>query len=159
MLEQGPSKNVNLQEWDKIWAINKRIIDPISPRFTAIAKEKIAHLFLVNGPAEVTLVTVPLHQQNASLGNKVIYHSKKLLLEQEDAATLVVGEKITLMKWGNAKILSIVAKEDGLHLEAENLEDDKDFKSTKKLNWISEDSCLVLYISNHVRFKKAWLFC
>jgi len=144
MLEQGPSKNTNLMEWDKIWAINKKIIDPISPRFTAIAKDKIAHLVLINGPNEVTMVTVPMHQQNANLGNKLIYHSKNLLLEHEDAATLQVGEKITLMKWGNAKILSVVQKPDGsLHLEAEYLEEDKDFKTTKKLNWVAEDSCLV----------------
>jgi len=28
MLEQGPSKNTNLMEWDKIWSINKSILDP-----------------------------------------------------------------------------------------------------------------------------------
>jgi len=38
MLDQGPSKNTNLMEWDKIWAINKDIIDPITPRYTAIVK-------------------------------------------------------------------------------------------------------------------------
>lgn len=27
MLEQGPSKNTNLMEWDKIWASNKKNID------------------------------------------------------------------------------------------------------------------------------------
>ncbi len=144
MLEQGPSKNTNMMEWDKIWAINKRIIDPIAPRFTAIAKDKIAHLFLLNGPKEMEMVSVAMHQQNANLGNKVIYKSKKLMIESEDASSLKVDEKITLMKWVNAKIVKIEQKADGsLYLEAEILEDDKDFKSTKKLNWISEESCLV----------------
>ena len=152
MLEQGPSKNVNLQEWDKFWAINKKIIDPIAPRFTAIAKEKIAHLFMVNGPAEMTMETVLLHKQNANLGNKVIYKSRKLLLESEDAASLVVGEKITLMNWGNARILSIVSKDGSLFLEAEALDEDKDWKGTKKLNWISEESSLVLDIYIHKIF-------
>jgi len=26
----------HLQEWDKIWTINKRIIDPVCPRHTAV---------------------------------------------------------------------------------------------------------------------------
>jgi glutamyl-tRNA synthetase len=37
MLEQGPSKRSNLMEWEKIWAINKRIIDPICPRYSAVS--------------------------------------------------------------------------------------------------------------------------
>lgn len=38
MLEQGPSKNTNLMEWDKIWSVNKRNLDPIALRFTAISE-------------------------------------------------------------------------------------------------------------------------
>lgn len=36
ILSQGASRNVTLQEWDKIWTINKRIIDPVVPRHTAV---------------------------------------------------------------------------------------------------------------------------
>lgn len=148
MLEQGPSKNVNLMEWDKIWAINKKIIDPISPRFTAIASDRIAHVLLINGPKEVTMDSVPMSQQNANLGNKVIYRSRKIMIEKEDAASLKVDEKITLMKWGNARIVKIVENTDGsLYLEGELMEEDKDFKSTKKINWLSEESCLVKLFS------------
>ena len=51
MLEQGPSKNTNLQEWDKIWALNKDIVDPITPRYTAIAEKTACRLTIENGPA------------------------------------------------------------------------------------------------------------
>jgi glutamyl-tRNA synthetase len=36
ILSQGGSKNTVLMEWDKIWTVNKRVIDPIAPRHTAI---------------------------------------------------------------------------------------------------------------------------
>jgi glutamyl-tRNA synthetase len=34
---KGPSKNTNLMEWDKLWATNKKNIDPVSGRYTAIS--------------------------------------------------------------------------------------------------------------------------
>lgn len=37
ILSQGASKNVTYQEWDKIWTINKKLIDPVCPRHTAVA--------------------------------------------------------------------------------------------------------------------------
>lgn len=39
MLSQGPSQAVVSMEWDAIWTINKKIIDPIAPRHWAIKKE------------------------------------------------------------------------------------------------------------------------
>jgi glutamyl-tRNA synthetase len=50
MLEQGPSKNTNLMEWDKLWAMNKDIIDPVTPRYTAIVKATACRLIIENGP-------------------------------------------------------------------------------------------------------------
>ncbi|KAK1556065.1 hypothetical protein Q3G72_035372 [Acer saccharum] len=40
ILEQGASKNLNLMEWDKLWTINKKIIDPVCPRHTAVNEER-----------------------------------------------------------------------------------------------------------------------
>lgn len=39
ILSQGASKNVTYQEWDKIWTINKKLIDPVCPRHTGIETE------------------------------------------------------------------------------------------------------------------------
>ena len=36
LCSQGASKNVTYQEWDKIWSTNKRLIDPVCPRHTAV---------------------------------------------------------------------------------------------------------------------------
>jgi len=48
MLEQEHSKNNTLQEWNKIWAINKKHIDNITPILTAISKENCFKLYLLN---------------------------------------------------------------------------------------------------------------
>nr|GEW58310.1 glutamate--tRNA ligase cytoplasmic [Tanacetum cinerariifolium] len=36
---KGASKNLNLMEWDKLWNINKKIIDPVCPRRTAVLEK------------------------------------------------------------------------------------------------------------------------
>jgi glutamyl-tRNA synthetase len=38
ILSQGASQREISLEWDKIWTINKRIIDPIAPRHTALLR-------------------------------------------------------------------------------------------------------------------------
>jgi glutamyl-tRNA synthetase len=58
MLEQGPSKRSNLMEWEKLWAINKRIIDPVCPRYSAVSVEKASRLTVVNGPEEPVAISV-----------------------------------------------------------------------------------------------------
>ncbi len=79
-------------------------------------------------------------QKSLDLGNKLLYRSKNLLLEYEDAASLQEGEKITLMKWGNVKIVSLKQLGDKIELIGEYLPEDKDFKSTKKLSWVAQDA-------------------
>lgn len=72
MLAQGPSKNTNLMEWDKLWAINKQIIDPICERYTAVSTIKLSKIEVINLPEEFTSFEVPLHPKEP-LGNKIIY--------------------------------------------------------------------------------------
>ena len=41
MLSQGPSQAIVSLEWDSLWSLNKKVIDPIAPRFWAISKDKL----------------------------------------------------------------------------------------------------------------------
>ena len=87
------------------------------------------------------MLSTPKHQKNAELGDRPLFKSANAFLENDDALTFVVGEKVTLMRWGNVRIVAIDKKEDGsLHLTAEDLPEDQDWKGTKKVNWISKDS-------------------
>jgi glutamyl-tRNA synthetase len=50
-----------------------------------------------------------------------------------------VGDKITLMKWGNAVITKADWNGDNVQLNAKLTLDDKDFKGTSKVTWIAVD--------------------
>lgn len=140
MLEQGASRNTNMMEWDKIWAINKQILDPVVPRYTAIAKKSAVKFTIENGPSPPEARSQPLHPKDKSVGSKPVMYGRDLYIEADDAKTLTEGQKVTLMKWGNATISKITeSKEDGLHLYATVDEEDKNFKGTVKLTWICAD--------------------
>lgn len=97
-------------------------------------------------------MSVDCSKLNKALGLRPLWKSKKILIEFDDADTLIkVGEKVTLMNWGNVMILSKEAQPDGsFNLTGKYLPEDKDFKTTKKITWLAEDSNLV--IANLVEF-------
>lgn len=95
ILGQGFSMSTNTMEWDKIWTINKRVIDPIAPRYTGITAENRAVLELSNvDGAASEIVSVDLHPKNPQVGKKVITRSNRVLLEQDDAKLIKEGEEV-----------------------------------------------------------------
>lgn len=73
MLEQGPSKNANLMTWDKFWALNRKRIDKIVPRYTAIDSEQKVIANIVETEQQfMDNFEVPLHAKNQALGNKLV---------------------------------------------------------------------------------------
>ena len=136
MLENGASKRTVNMEWDKIWATNKDIIDPIVPRYSAIVDKVIVKIS--NVPAEPKFETHPLHPKNASVGTKTIEYSNEVYIEKADAKDIAVNEKVTLMKWGNIIIKDKQEKDGQITMTAETLPDDKDFKKTKKITWVAK---------------------
>lgn len=54
------------------------------------------------------MVTTPFCHQNADVGEKEVWYSSRLLVEGEDACTLKVNEKVTLINWGNVLIEQIL---------------------------------------------------
>jgi glutamyl-tRNA synthetase len=137
VLATGASKAINNMEMDKLWAVNKKVIDPVVPRYTSVAKDARCTLVLKDGPTTPVAKSVPRHKKNPSLGQKVIQYFHKVYIEKEDAALIKEGEELTLMDWGNAIIDKITKHDDGsvtldghLHLEG-------NFKTTeKKLTWV-----------------------
>ncbi|KAL5828019.1 hypothetical protein ACOSQ3_019850 [Xanthoceras sorbifolium] len=145
ILEQGASKNLNLMEWDKLWTINKKIIDPVCPRHTAVIEERRVLLILTNGPDEPFVRIIPRHKKYEGAGEKATTFTKRIWLDHDDAKSISVDEEVTLMDWGNAIVKEISRDQDGnvtqltgvLHLEGS-------VKTTKlKLTWLPETSELV----------------
>ncbi|TPX63115.1 glutamate---tRNA ligase [Spizellomyces sp. 'palustris'] len=140
ILMQGASqKNLDL-EWDKIWALNKKVIDPIAPRHTALDLKNITPVNVVGETVEPHTKEMPKHKKNPDVGTKLTTFSGELYLAFDDAKALEVGEEVTFMDWGNVIVESITMSSDGSHIELINikLNLDGDFKKTKKkLTWLS----------------------
>ena len=43
---QGSSRSVVMMDWDKLWAFNRKVIDRIVPRYTALLKDHMIMLHL-----------------------------------------------------------------------------------------------------------------
>ncbi|MBA0813598.1 hypothetical protein Gohar_027431, partial [Gossypium harknessii] len=145
ILEQGASKNLNLMEWDKLWTLNKKIIDPVCPRHTAVIEERRLLLTLTNGPDKPFVRIIPRHKKYDGAGEKATTYTKRIWLDYADAECISVDEEVTLMDWGNAIVKEIIKDQDGnitqlvgvLHLEGS-------VKTTKlKLTWLAETNELV----------------
>ncbi|XP_045776544.1 bifunctional glutamate/proline--tRNA ligase isoform X3 [Maniola jurtina] len=135
---QGSSRSVVFMEWDKIWAINKKVIDPIAPRYTALETSPVR--VNLKGVQSDTSLKVPLHPKNPDVGTKTIWVSKTLLIDQPDAKALKEGENATFINYGNVMIDKIHKASDGTVTSIDatpNLEN-KDFKKTIKLTWLAE---------------------
>ncbi|KAI0243480.1 glutamate--tRNA ligase, partial [Massospora cicadina] len=133
ILMQGASQSTMLLEWDKLWAINKKAIDPVAPRFVALSKDNIVTV-QINGHRGPDCKEMPLHKKNLELGNKVTSYSSTILLEQEDAKDLSVGEEITLMDWERMLLRKSKRGKEELAI----------FKKTKKkLTWLASVDGLV----------------
>jgi glutamyl-tRNA synthetase len=148
MIKQGPSRNIVSMDWTSIWAMNKKYIDPIASRYTAIETENKV-VVTVTGARESPHFEMKDKHAKYSLGQKKIWYGPNVIIEHADAASFEQDEEITLMNWGNAfvrkinhsvnplsaKIVTSVELE--LHLQG-------DFKKTKKkITWLSTDQKLV----------------
>ncbi|KAL1212741.1 Glutamate--tRNA ligase, cytoplasmic [Cardamine amara subsp. amara] len=145
ILEQGASKNLNLMEWDKLWSINKRIIDPVCPRHTAVVAERRVLLTLTDGPDVPFVRIIPKHKKFEGAGEKATTFTKSIWIEEADASAISVDEEVTLMDWGNAIVKEITKDEEGrvtalsgvLNLQGS-------VKTTKlKLTWLPDTNELV----------------
>ncbi|KAJ5223744.1 Glutamyl-tRNA synthetase class Ib archaeal/eukaryotic cytosolic [Penicillium chermesinum] len=140
ILKQGPSKAVTLFDWATIWATNKKYIDPVAPRHTAIVTKNVVKANVLGGPETPYTEQRAKHAKNEAVGMKTVAFSSSIILEQEDAKLFKQDEEITLMNWGNAIVRKISTDAEGnvtgLELELHLAGDVK--KTEKKVTWLSD---------------------
>lgn len=141
IIAQGSSKHIVFMEWDKIWAFNKKCLDPVVPRYTAIEQKDVVKVTLEGYDGQVT-VDIALHPKDPNLGKRVVKVSKELLIEQADAAQFKDGDTATFLSLGNVKITKVNKNENGVvaTISATLDLDNKDFKKTLKVTWLNKDS-------------------
>ncbi|KFQ38510.1 Bifunctional glutamate/proline--tRNA ligase, partial [Mesitornis unicolor] len=135
---QGSSRSVVNMEWDKIWSFNKKVIDPVAPRYTALLKDAVVP---VNIPeAQEEMKEVAKHPKNADVGLKPVWYSSRVLIEGADAETLTEGEVVTFINWGNIIITKLNRNSSGkiVSIDAKLNLENKDFKKTTKITWLAE---------------------
>ena len=143
ILKQGPSRNIVNLDWTIFWATNKKYIDPVAPRHTAIDKEKAVKATVKGARLAPYSEEKPKHGKNPAIGMKKVAFSDEILIEQVDAQNFAEDEEITLMNWGNAIVRKISHSLNPLHLkEVTGLELELhlqgDVKTTKqKVTWLS----------------------
>ncbi|OAA39418.1 glutamyl-tRNA synthetase [Metarhizium rileyi] len=139
MLKQGPSRNVVTMDWTILWAMNKKAIDPVAPRHTAVATKHSVLVTVIGGPDVPYSETRPKHPKNPAVGIKTVTFANEIFLDQADAALLQQDEEITIMSWGNAFVRRITKSDQGivadlsieLHLEGSVT------KANKKVHWLA----------------------
>ncbi|XP_062275779.1 bifunctional glutamate/proline--tRNA ligase [Scomber scombrus] len=137
---QGGSRSVVNMEWDKIWAFNKKVIDPVAPRYTALSSSYVVPVSVPEATEEMKEVVK--HPKNADVGMKEVWYGPRVLVEGADAETFSEGEMVTFINWGNLIITKINKGANGkvLSMEARLNLDNKDFKKTTKITWLAETS-------------------
>ena len=139
ILKQGPSRNVVVMDWTSFWAANKKEIDPVAPRHTAVSVKDAVKVVITGeeAPAEPYTSDKPKHPKNPAIGTKKMAFSKELIMDQADAKLFKKDEEITLMQWGNGIVRAIPAQDSIDQITVElNLKGD--VRSTdKKVTWLS----------------------
>lgn len=140
ILKQGPSKNTVLLQWDSFWATNKKVIDQIAGRYTAIETMDRVPVKVIGVPKEPRTEMKELHAKR-DLGKKKVVYSENLIIDQADAASFEQDEEVTMMNWGNAIVRKISHSTDpqhpklvtGIEMELHLQGDVK--KTKKKITW------------------------
>jgi glutamyl-tRNA synthetase len=142
VLDQALSKRNNLQEWDKFWTYNKKVLDPEVSRFYAVGNDHRTTLRLMNVTSRICK-RVQLHPKDESKGYKTMELGSEIWLDGFEASNLIEKFnarkdkskpfRFALMSFGIVHLSEIA---DGGVLVGDYKADDKNFKKIPILTWV-----------------------
>ncbi|MGB9734236.1 MAG: glutamate--tRNA ligase [Conexivisphaera sp.] len=105
--------------WSNLLAVNRKLIDPIAPRYFAVLDPVE---LVVRGVEGSLSAEMPRHPQNPSMGRrryliKAVGGAISLMLERSDALSAVPGSVIRLMGLANVRVTSAVPESGRLEAE------------------------------------------
>ena len=152
ILAQGASKSDTLQSWNKVWALNKAVVDKKCKRHSALpftsdkgATNTGVALIALDGPGVpdgYELRDIVANQSEPSLGTLPMWFGNKVMIPQAGAKTLAVGDQFLLLNWGVFVVKAIDKEETGedpnvLSIAATAVPDAKPPKKGLKSVWLS----------------------
>ena len=136
-------KTPPLMSTEKLWTINKKVVDKISSRYFCLPRDNIHNINLGN----ITEYNkeIPKYIKNMELGMRNLEYSDEILISTEDYDNLQPNEEITLMLGGNAIVNN---DRDALTFNPHG-----NFKSTnKKIMWVSAAGAVNIRIDSCTTF-------
>ncbi|XP_066583726.1 bifunctional glutamate/proline--tRNA ligase isoform X2 [Prorops nasuta] len=136
IIAQGSSRSVVFMEWDKIWAFNKKVIDPIAVRYTALNSDELVPVEVMDAKEECLIAQK--HPKDVTIGTKKVYTNHTVFIEKADAGLLIEGQNTTFINWGNLLIMKIDKNNSSIvKVKAKLNLEDKNYKNTAKITWLS----------------------
>lgn len=134
------SKTPPIMDTEKLWIMNKKIIDKRASRYFCLEN---VNLIKVNEVMDFSK-EIPKYIKNMDLGMRSITYSDYIFICNDDYVNLQENEEISLMLWGNA-----IMKNNELIL---NL--DGNMRSTnKKFLWVNKDDNVIVKINYIDKYK------
>lgn len=149
--EQGASRNQNIHDWDKIWAMNRDIISKKCPRVMSVSPEEKVVMKISN--VTEGEVEAPVLPTDKTMGTRKLPIGPVVWTTQFDAKDVTEGQKVTLLHWGNFIVDKIVKDgENVTEIDAHYLPDDKNYKGSHFMNWIVPEKAVPIVMRewNHL---------
>mmetsp|Transcript_14101 Transcript_14101/g.17120 ORF Transcript_14101/g.17120 Transcript_14101/m.17120 type:complete len:425 (+) Transcript_14101:1-1275(+) len=145
MVAQGASRKEGDMEWDKFWNFNKKVIDPVVPRYMAV--DRVNNITLELEDVEsLRAKTYPRHPKDKTgeiHGVKTLFLGSKVLLEygdiHDEKSMVKEGEDILLMQWGVVEITQVTVEGGKVKSLKGKTKPDGDVRKPKrKIHWLAD---------------------